>query len=368
METKKNRVDEKGKIFNEFLEAGELKEDLLKTESIEIENSDSIDEMNSDELKIEKPKCINLNNFGNFNLHSNIHENFNLCKKRRSLHSTFLLLKKKLNLEQFMRKTQIDSLLKKCKSKAFKTIHEALKKCLNIKLPRLPQYFITNIKIDFNKIYLEKTIYDIYREYKIIPSVEEFISKKYLIDDKIPIFVDFLNLTFKNVFEYYVNSKQYVKDYYHIMNREGEKFAILFNYISKVFIQYYTKSKGNKPKNKYKMNGDFFDSKENELDIVFGNKDGPAVSFVDFEFKNIVHKQENEKLLNKKCFIPPTQFKRKPLFKRIKVKRVIMKKKFVKLNEANSAEQTNSNSASVVSRKNIFEIKKFKREAGISAM
>ncbi len=333
-----------------------------------MENSESLDEMNSDELKIEKPKCINLNNFGNFNLHSNIHENLNLSKKRRSLHSTFLLLKKKLNLEQFMRKTQIDSLLKKCKSKAFKTIHEALKKCLNIKLPRLPQYFITNIKIDFNKIYLEKTIYDIYREYKIIPSVEEFINKKYLIEDKISIFVDFLNLTFKNVFEYYVNSKQYVKDYYHIMNREGEKFAILFNYISKVFIQYYTKSKGNKPKNKLKQNSENSDSKENEIENNFENRPVHNINYIDLELKNRIQAPEFEKISGKKSFNPPTQFKRKPLFKRIKVKRVIMKKKVVKLPGGNSDHRINSNNTSVSSRKNIFEIRKFKREAGIHVM
>jgi hypothetical protein len=175
-------------------------------------------------------------------------ENNHMSKRRKNLHSNFLLLKKKLNLEQFMRKTQIDSLLKKCKSKAFKTIHEALKKCLKCKLQRLPQEFITNIKIEFNKIYLEKSIYDIYREFGIIPSLEEFNKKGYILNDKIEVFKDFLNLTFKDVFEYYVNSKQYIKDYYHIQKREGESFAILFNYISNIFIQYYTKSKGNKPK------------------------------------------------------------------------------------------------------------------------
>lgn len=148
-----------------------------------------------------------------------------------------------------MRKTQIDSLLKKCKSKAFKTIHEALKNCLLVKLPRLPQDFITNIKIDFNKNYLEKTIEEIYKEFNIVPSVEEFIEKRYLNESKVQIFKDFIGMKLKNVFENYLNSKQYVNDYYHIHKREGEKFAILFNYISKVFIQYYTKSKGNRPKN-----------------------------------------------------------------------------------------------------------------------
>jgi len=138
--------------------------------------------------------------------------------------------------------------LKKCKSKTFKIIHEALKKCLKIKLKRLPQDFITNIKIDFNKKYLEKTILEIYQEYAIIPSLEDFKTKGYLIPGKVTVFEDFLNLTFQNVFEYYIHSKQYVKDYQYIQKREGDAFAVLFNYVSQVFVQYYTNSKGNKPK------------------------------------------------------------------------------------------------------------------------
>jgi hypothetical protein len=358
----------------------------LKTESIDTENSvNSINAIDSEVQKIEKPKCINLNNFNNF---GNLSESSS--KRRRSLHSTFLLLKKKLNLEQFMRKTQIDSLLKKCKSKAFKTIHEALKKCLNIKLPRLPQQFITNIKIDFNKIYLEKTIYEIYKEYKIIPSIEEFLNKKYLIDDKIQIFIDFLNLTFKNVFEYYVNSKQYVKDYYHIMQREGEKFAILFNYISKVFIQYYTKSKGNKPKNKNKNQSNNSDSPDVEMNGADSeNCEKINDNYIDInkimEFNNSLGQKENqgfsvqlkEKLKTSsngvKIDTPPTQFKRKPLFKRIKVKRVFMKKKVIKVCEVNTTNTTNtinSNSSNTSTTSNptnkqIFQIKKLKREINL---
>ena len=223
-----------------------------------------------------------------------------------------------------MRKTQIDSLLKKCKSKAFKTIHEALKKCLTIKLPRLPQNFITNIKIDFNKVYLEKTILDIYQEHNIISSVEDFIQKKYLIDDKIGVFQDFLSLTFRNVFEYYINSKQYVKDYYHIEKREGEKFAILFNYISKVFIQYYLKSKGNRPKSKR-----LEEPTEDLIEDINLPEGFPSESF---------KKKKNGMLI---------PLKRKPVFKRIKVKRVCLKKKILKICDNSSP---------------IFEIKKHSRK------
>jgi hypothetical protein len=249
-----------------------------------------------------------------------------------------------------MRKTQIDSLLKKCKSKAFKTIHEALKKCLNIKLPRLPQNFITNIKIDFNKIYLEKSILEIYKEHKIISSIEEFMSKKYLIEDKVQVFKDFLSLTFRNVFEYYINSKQYVKDYYHIQQREGEKFAILFNYISKIFIQYYTKSKGNRPKGTKKSCNSTVEGVLEQVDLFDRENRETDSEANDTKFLDI-----NGVLLNskKKKKDPPTQqIKRKPVFKRIKVKRVSLKKKIIKVCEVSTASGTP-----------IFEIRKFTKNS-----
>lgn len=167
-------------------------------------------------------------------------------KVRRNIHSNFYYLKNKLNLTGFKRKTQIDSLLKKCKSKAFRTIHEALKNCLKIKLLRLPQPFITNIKIDINKSSLNKSILDIYAEHGIIPSFEEFENKGFIIEGKSHLFKDFLSLTFREVFEKYLDSQQYIKDYKHISKREGEGFALLFNYISKIYITYYDKSRGNK--------------------------------------------------------------------------------------------------------------------------
>ena len=342
MDEQKNREVENGNFFNLFkfkkIE-NECKVDLLKTESIDSDISD-------------QEPIIPVCGIENAHLANFAASNLSGSKRRRTLHSTFLLLKKKLDLEQFMRKTQIDSLLKKCKSKAFKTIHEALKKCLNIKLPRLPQNFITNIKIDFNKVYLEKTILEIYREHKIIPSVDEFVAKKYLIDDKIGVFKDFLALTFRNVFEYYVNSKQYVKDYYHIQQREGEKFAILFNYISKVFIQYYTKSKGNRPK-KVKEEAEAFDGYSPFHDNNGIKLEPPAEDDIKIEdpiltplLGNVTFPAAPQPKKKKENPVPH-QIKRKPVFKRIKVKRVCLKKKIVKVCENTSP---------------IFEIKKLTKK------
>lgn len=167
-------------------------------------------------------------------------------KTRKQIHQNFIHLKKVLNLEGFKRKTKIDSVLKKCKSKAFRTIHEALRNCLNIPLDRLPQLFITNIKIEFNKNSLDKTILDIYTENKVITSLEDYREKGYIIPEKTQLFEEFLSMTLRNVFEYYLASRQYVKDYNYIHKREGEGFALLFNYISKVFITYFEKNRGNK--------------------------------------------------------------------------------------------------------------------------
>ena len=147
-----------------------------------------------------------------------------------------------------MRKTQIDSLLKKCKSKLFKSIHESINLCLKKKLPRLPQSFITNIKIDFNKYYLNQNILSIYIKNKMFENFEELINKDFILEGKENILKTFLNIKLQEVFEYYLNSKKYLDDYLRILKREGENFATLFDFISHIFLNYYLKGKGNKPK------------------------------------------------------------------------------------------------------------------------
>lgn len=164
--------------------------------------------------------------------------------KRTSIHDHFIKLKTELNLNKRLRKTQIDSLLKKCKSKLFKSIHNSINKCIHNGLTRLPQQFITNIKIEINKHYLHQSILAIYADNKVFTSISELNVVKgmemYL--------KTFLNMKLIEVFEYYIRSKQYLHDYNRIHKREGEKFAMLFHFIAHVFVDYYTLSKGNRPK------------------------------------------------------------------------------------------------------------------------
>jgi hypothetical protein len=68
-------------------------------------------------------------------------------------------------LKKEARKFHFDSMLKKLKSKTFKAIHKCIRTCLNENyiLKRIPQKFITDIKIESNKIIFKKTIREIWR-------------------------------------------------------------------------------------------------------------------------------------------------------------------------------------------------------------
>jgi len=173
-------------------------------------------------------------------------------KRKLEVHAKFQILKKEMGMSLELRKTQIDSLLKKCKSKCFKSVHKALKKCLNYKLERIPQDFITNIKIEFNKTFMEKTILQVYQYYGLLLDYEELLKNSNIKEEKRNYLKQFVNLTFKDAYDIYISSNQYLKDYDRIIEKEGRSFAVLFDYIARIFVQYYTLSKGNKPKNENK--------------------------------------------------------------------------------------------------------------------
>ena len=80
----------------------------------------------------------------------------------QNFNEIFSYIKKKLQLKN-SRKTQLDSLLKKSKGKFFKSVHDIMNKCLTKLIKRLPQIFITNITIDNNLHYINKTILQIYK-------------------------------------------------------------------------------------------------------------------------------------------------------------------------------------------------------------
>ena len=172
-------------------------------------------------------------------------------KIRNSFHSEFILFRKALQLKRILRKTKIDSLLKKCKSKVFRTIQEAINLLSNItnKDVRLPQGFITNINIEENKKWLMTPLIEIFQEFKLIKSLDEWMVEHSVHPESQAYLRKLLEMTYKDAFEAYLKSTRYLCDYNYIKQREGEKYAILYDYVSKVFINYFLYGKGNKKKN-----------------------------------------------------------------------------------------------------------------------
>ena len=114
-------------------------------------------------------------------------------KKILSFYQKFKYLCYKYKIDN-IRKNHIDIIIKKVKIKLFKGIHEALKYCLNININRLPQNFINNIKIEYNRQYLGKTITEIYLEFSILPPIKEILENKKIKKENTEILILFMNL------------------------------------------------------------------------------------------------------------------------------------------------------------------------------
>lgn len=194
----------------------------------------------------------------------------------------FTLLRKKLQIKN-LRKNHLDSLLKKIKGKFCKAIHEGLKVCLNLLINRLPQSFITNITLDYNKKMLNKKIIEIYDEYKILPEIDKM--KNYLKNDKKEIFFDFIHQKYKECYDSYIKSDRFKKDLNEIIMLEGKKFGILYEFVAINFILY------------YENNQQIFKKTEEEksLDISKEKEDIKNEIIEDKKLFNISTEQKNEK-------------------------------------------------------------------------
>jgi hypothetical protein len=135
-----------------------------------------------------------------------------------------------------------------------------MKYCLSITVNRLPQVFITNITIEYNLNYLEKTIFQIYKEFDLIQNIE-------LVDDEIiriknkELFKLFTKYKFYELYEIYIESKCYQKDMNKVINKNGKNIGILYEFVSKNFIFYYMNSR-NKILKMDEYNGKYQNKKE----------------------------------------------------------------------------------------------------------
>ena len=227
-------------------------------------------------FNLKERKQININNSSNYSIYSDeTASEIKLCdipfiyKKEKylvdseqnkiiSLYSTFKYLKEKYGVKN-MRKNRIDCIIKKVKSKFFKAIHETIKYCVNLNINRLPQYFITNIKIEYNKIYFNKTLEQLYTEFKILPSLNELLEKNLIKKGKKELFVILMTNSLKDVYKYYLSSELYKYYKLDIKKKEGEHIDKLYDYIAQNICQYFLYNKGNKKKViKYNVNEDSY--------------------------------------------------------------------------------------------------------------
>ena len=217
----------------------------------------------------EKHQIITVNTYNNSNLSSNNNsmcdestseiglcespfiyqkEKYLVDKEKKeiiSLYSTFKYLKEKYGIEN-SRKNRMDCLIKKIKTKYINAIHEAIKYCVNLNINKLPQYFITNIKIEYNKMYLNKTVEEIYTEFNILPSLNELINKNLIKKNKKELLIELMNSSLKDIYQYYLTSDLYKYHRLYIIKKEGENIGKLYDYVAMNICKYFLYNKGNK--------------------------------------------------------------------------------------------------------------------------
>ena len=186
---------------------------------------------------------INIRNNSENVINNDSNENVNIINENKSkiifFYSQYKYLCYKHGVEN-IRKNRIDIIMKKVKIKIFKAIHEILKFCLNIHhINRLPQNFIINIRIEFNKKYLEKTIEEIYLEFSILPSLEEMKEKNYINKDKIDIFTIFIKSKLKDIIKIYLLSELFILDKKNLEKKSGINDAILFDFVANNICNYF---------------------------------------------------------------------------------------------------------------------------------
>ena len=174
---------------------------------------------------------------------------------RNSFQSIFAYIKIKFHIKN-SRKSYIDSVLKKCKGKFIKAVNECFQKCISIKVKCLPQEFITNISISYNKFFLNKKLIDVYKYFNLIN--EDTIQEDHIFKDKIELFKYLCNSTISELYFLYLESKIHKREIIYIRELEGKKFAYLYQFVSDNFTLYYEYNKPNKKKEK--SNGNIISS------------------------------------------------------------------------------------------------------------
>lgn len=198
-------------------------------------------------------------------------KNFDLLNQKKlpmnNFNEIFYAIRKNLHIKQ-SRKCQVDSLLKKAKCKFFQTIHEIMKYSLAVRIKRLPQPFITNITIEYNRKYLEKTVFQIYKEFNLIVNLQKIEDDNIRINNK-ELLKEFTKYKLDDLYNAYIESQCYKKTLGEIIAKSGKNIGILYEFVSKNLLSYYryNKSKLSKKEDKKPIENNIDkDSKEKNID------------------------------------------------------------------------------------------------------
>ena len=169
--------------------------------------------------------------------------NFSIPKElENNFQGIFSYIKKKFQIK-FSRKSHIDSLLKKCKGKFFKTIHEIMNMSLNIIVKRLPQKFITNITIEYNQKYLKKNIIEVYQDFNLLPDYHTIVEKGLIKDNRKEAFSEFCSYKLTKLYSIYIESQRYSKEINDVKIQDGRRIGLLYQFVSKNFCSYFENNK-----------------------------------------------------------------------------------------------------------------------------
>ena len=166
-------------------------------------------------------------------------------KEINVFYSKIKYIRKKYNIKK-SRKNHIDSLVKKAKSKFLKAIYECLKYCLHsCSLYRLPQKFIINTRIEYNKKVLNKTVEEIYSEFKLLPTYETLVDENKVYQNKQDLLYCLMKSKLKDIYKYYISSDLYIMDKKSIESKSGEAVVKLYDFVATNICEYFLLNKGN---------------------------------------------------------------------------------------------------------------------------
>ena len=176
-------------------------------------------------------------------------------EKNLTFQQNFTYLRKKFQIK-LTRKTYIDSILKKCKGRFFKAINDCLRKCTFIYIHKLPQRFITDISIDYNKSFFNYTTIDLYRYFNLKPfnKDDKFENANFCIKGKENYLKFILSSKLYDLYSIFIDSKRYKREVEGIKNNSGVKMSLLYQFVSENYYNYYLFSKPRLNKKKMQKN------------------------------------------------------------------------------------------------------------------